>query len=151
MRSRGIATVLVITVLWQITKTHQYSRKSQSTRAKLVGIKFVVSVKHALFQKPDVLYATAFQRPFLAPNPFRHQSQSCSLGMHLLLVEDVGQVAATAVLAVLHGSHEDTSAALRKESASVRCDWVMDVCLPRRRGTRVEVAQSCRQSRPCST
>jgi hypothetical protein len=31
--------------------------------------------------------------------------------MHLLLVEDVGQVAATAVLAVLHGSHEDTSAA----------------------------------------
>lgn len=37
--------------------------------------------------------------------------------MHLLLVEDVGQVAATAVLAVLHGSHEDTSAALRKELA----------------------------------
>ena len=28
------------------------------------------------------------------------------------LVEDVGQVAATAVLAVVHGSHEDTSTAL---------------------------------------
>lgn len=33
--------------------------------------------------------------------------------MHLLgLVEDVGEVAAAAVLAVVHGSHEDTSAAL---------------------------------------
>lgn len=30
----------------------------------------------------------------------------------LLLVEDVGQVAATAVLTIRHGSHEDTSAAL---------------------------------------
>jgi hypothetical protein len=30
------------------------------------------------------------------------------------LVEDVGQVAATAVLAVVHGSHEDTGTALRK-------------------------------------
>lgn len=28
------------------------------------------------------------------------------------LVEDVGQVAATAVLAVVHGSHEDTGTAL---------------------------------------
>jgi hypothetical protein len=35
--------------------------------------------------------------------------------MHLLLIEDVGQVAATAVLAILHGSHEDTSAALEEE------------------------------------
>lgn len=42
--------------------------------------------------------------------------------MHLLLVEDVGQVAATTVLAVLHGSHEDTSAALREGLAIARCD-----------------------------
>ena len=29
------------------------------------------------------------------------------------LIEDVGQVAATAVLAVVHGSHEDTGTALQ--------------------------------------
>ena len=33
------------------------------------------------------------------------------------LVEDVGQVAATAVLAVVHGSHEDTGTALLRLSA----------------------------------
>jgi hypothetical protein len=43
---------------------------------------------------------------------------SSPLVMHLLLVEDVGEVAATTVLAVLHGSHEDTSAAL--ESVSLK-------------------------------
>lgn len=37
---------------------------------------FVFLSVNALFQKPDVLYATAFQRPILAPYPFRHQSQS---------------------------------------------------------------------------
>jgi hypothetical protein len=31
--------------------------------------------------------------------------------IHLLLVEDVGEVAATTVLAILHGSHEDTGTA----------------------------------------
>ena len=31
------------------------------------------------------------------------------------LVEDVGEVAATAVLAVVHGSHEDTGTALRRQ------------------------------------
>jgi hypothetical protein len=35
------------------------------------------------------------------------------------LVEDVGQVAATAVLAVVHGSHEDTGTALRSMLAIV--------------------------------
>ena len=33
-------------------------------------------------------------------------------GRELLLLEDVGEVAATAVLAVLHGGHEDTGTAL---------------------------------------
>lgn len=32
--------------------------------------------------------------------------------MHLLLVKDVGQVATTTVLAIGHGSHEDTGTAL---------------------------------------
>lgn len=32
--------------------------------------------------------------------------------LELLLLEDVGEVAATAVLAVLHGGHEDTGTAL---------------------------------------
>lgn len=45
--------------------------------------------------------------------------------MHLLLVEDVGQVAATAVLAVLHGSHEDTSAALREMLVTEKCGKTM--------------------------
>jgi hypothetical protein len=40
--------------------------------------------------------------------------------MHLLLIEDVGQVATTAVLAILHGSHEDTSAALEEELVACR-------------------------------
>lgn len=40
------------------------------------------------------------------------------IGKDLLgLVEDVGEVAATAVLAVVHGSHEDTGTALNILSA----------------------------------
>lgn len=34
------------------------------------------------------------------------------------LIEDVGQVALAAVLAVVHGSHEDTGTALKIELAS---------------------------------
>ena len=42
----------------------------------------------------------------------------CCIGNDLLgLVEDVGEVAATAVLAVVHGSHEDTGTALLRLSA----------------------------------
>ena len=42
----------------------------------------------------------------------------CCIGNDLLgLVEDVGEVAATAVLAVVHGSHEDTGTALSRLSA----------------------------------
>ena len=44
----------------------------------------------------------------------------CCIGNDLLgLVEDVGKVAATAVLAVVHGSHEDTGTALHILSAIV--------------------------------
>ena len=37
----------------------------------------------------------------------------CIVNDLLGLVEDVGEVAATAVLAVVHGSHEDTGTALK--------------------------------------
>lgn len=50
-----------------------------------------------------------FQLPSQNPNsPFHHPTQVRLAG----LVEDVGQVAASAVLAVVHGSHEDTGTAL---------------------------------------
>jgi len=39
---------------------------------------------------------------------------------HLVLVEDVGQVAAATVLTILHGGHEDTGTALRKRLAQCR-------------------------------
>lgn len=51
--------------------------------------------------------APIFRPPFSFPD-----IPSLEVSIHLLLVEDVGQVAAAAVLSVLHGSHEDTSTAL---------------------------------------
>lgn len=43
----------------------------------------------------------------------------CIVNDLLGLVEDVGEVAATAVLAVVHGSHEDTGTALKNVLASI--------------------------------
>jgi hypothetical protein len=47
-----------------------------------------------------------------ANHPFRNPD--CSFVHHLFsgLVEDVGQVAATTVLTIVHGSHENTGTAL---------------------------------------
>ena len=77
----------------------------------------------------------------------------CCIGNDLLgLVEDVGEVAATAVLAVVHGSHEDTGTALLGLSAFVALE--VKTCsrnLRSRRGTRGADARSFRHRRPCST
>ena len=53
---------------------------------------------------------------FPLPQGHAHSLQTHpSSTRRLLLVEDVGEVAATAVLAVVHGSHEDTGTALKKK------------------------------------
>ena len=125
------------------------SSQSTATQVGESSCVVVVSIKHALSQKLDVLYATAFNAHFWHPIRSVINPNSNPLVMHLLLVEDVGQVATTTVLTVLHGSHEDTSAALllsvdvrrMKRGENSQCRW----------GTRVEVARSCHQSRPCST
>lgn len=49
--------------------------------------------------------------------PILNQSCPASASPLLRVVEDVGQVAATAVLSVVHGGHEDTSTALYSLSA----------------------------------
>jgi hypothetical protein len=76
----------------------------------------------------------------------------CIVNDLLGLVEDVGQVAATAVLAVVHGSHEDTGTALEKNVS--KCSSVLkmfNLDLRSQRGTRGADAQSCRHRQPCST
>lgn len=88
------------------------SSRSTATQVGESSCVVVVSIKHALSQKLDVLYATAFNAHFWHPIRSVINPNSNPLVMHLLLVEDVGQVATTTVLTVLHGSHEDTSAAL---------------------------------------
>lgn len=59
--------------------------------------------------------------PDIAIDPRGHHFCSCSRNRSIIsrppirlfgLVEDIGKVAATAVLAVVHGSHEDTGTAL---------------------------------------
>lgn len=129
------------------------SKAFTSQRTRVGKFDFFVSIKHALSEARMLCYINAFCGNSLVP-AVRHSSQiSESLVMlHLLLVENVGKVASAAVLAVVHGSHEDTGAALKEcqshvpltvrgSSQNLRCRW----------GTLVGDARSCRQSPPCST
>jgi len=63
---------------------------------------FVISKKHLSFQK-------------LAANPAIHISYLLSG-----LIEDVGQMATSTVLAIVHSSHEDTSTAVRSRTLSAK-------------------------------
>jgi hypothetical protein len=74
--------------------------------------------------------------------------------MHLslvLVVEDVGQVATAAVLAVVHGGHEDTGTTLE---ICQQLDYIalkMICNLRRELGTRGGDARSFHHHPPCST
>ena len=52
---------------------------------------------------------------------------------HLVLLENVGQVAATTVLTILHGGHEDTGTDQGEEDGSSHCEvglwcvWKLEV------------------------